>query len=223
MAPNRIAEGKGVRREAGSEGSRRRNAAPTNRNRIQGQRPWGEPAHCGDARKLPGRGGGKSGGDCGKETGLTLGGLWVCPEAVDYSVSNGVGWVWMSQQTPVVPGRDVPGRAKPLGAGSRPDDSMCVGPQEKTRRASSSWRGAPLGRRRGRKPICAHRGAASVGVGGESSLGAEVLGATKLRGTAGYETRTSGGVGGRGARVPLLPDFRREFQHHRGDRGRNLV
>ena len=44
-----------------------------------------------------------------------------------------------------------------------------------------------------------------VGVGGESSLGAEVLGATKLRGTAGYETRTSGGVGGRGARAPLLP------------------
>ena len=34
--------------------------------------------------------------------------------------------------------------------------------------------GAPLGRRRGRKRICAHRGAASVvGVGGESSPGAE--------------------------------------------------
>ena len=106
----------------------------------------------------------------------------------------------------IVPGRDVPGRAKPLGAGSRPDDSVGVGPQEKTRRASSSWRGAPLGRRRGRKPICAHRGAASVvGVGGEASLGAEVLGATKLRGTAGYEIRTSGGVGGRGARAPLPP------------------
>ena len=45
-----------------------------------------------------------------------------------------------------------------------------------TDQLSLFWRGAPLGRRRGRKPICAHRGAASaVGVGGESSPGAEVL------------------------------------------------
>ena len=36
VAPNRIAEGKGARREAGSEGSRRRTTALTNRNRIEG-------------------------------------------------------------------------------------------------------------------------------------------------------------------------------------------
>ena len=60
-------------------------------------------------------------------------------------------------------------------------------------------------------------GAASVvGVGGESSPGAEVSSATALRRTAGFETRTFGG-GGWGARVPLLPDFRRDFQHHRSD------
>jgi hypothetical protein len=34
--PEPLAEGKGVRREAGSEGSRRQNADLTNRNRIQG-------------------------------------------------------------------------------------------------------------------------------------------------------------------------------------------
>ena len=39
-------------------------------------------------------------GDCGKETGLTPGGLWVCPEDLDYSVSNGIGWARRSQQTP---------------------------------------------------------------------------------------------------------------------------
>ena len=32
-----------------------------------------------------------------------------------------------------------------------------------------------------------------------------------------------GGGGGRGAQAPRLPDFRREFQHHRSDRGRDLV
>ena len=36
VAPNRIAEGKGARREAESEGSRRRTTALTNRNRIEG-------------------------------------------------------------------------------------------------------------------------------------------------------------------------------------------
>ena len=60
----------------------------------------------------------------------------------------------------------------------------------------------PLGGGEGRKPICTHRGAASVvGVGGESSPGAEVSSATALRRTAGYETRTSGGGTG-GASPP---------------------
>ena len=78
VAPNRIAEGKGARREAGSEGSRRRNAAPTKRNRIGGRRPWGESARNDEAQELPGHGGGESGGDCRKEIELTLG---SCSEA----------------------------------------------------------------------------------------------------------------------------------------------
>ena len=126
----------------------------------------------------------------------------------------------------IVPGRAGPGRAEFLsagrqtgGLGGRGATGRHDGPALAVR---GEGRGAPLGRRRGRKPICAHRGAASVvGVGRESSPGAEVSSATALRRTAGYETRTSGG--GRGARAPLLPDFRREFQHHRGDRGRDLV
>ena len=60
----------------------------------------GELARYGEARKLPGRGEGKSGGDRGKETGLTLGGLWACPVDPDYSVSDGGGWARRSQQTP---------------------------------------------------------------------------------------------------------------------------
>ena len=55
VAPNRIAEGKGARREAGSEGSRMRSTALTNRNRIKGLRQRGEPAKYGEARKLLGR------------------------------------------------------------------------------------------------------------------------------------------------------------------------
>ena len=58
VARNRIAEGKGGCREAGSERSRRRIAAPTNRNRLEGPGPWGEPGRYGEAPKLPGRGGG---------------------------------------------------------------------------------------------------------------------------------------------------------------------
>ncbi len=100
VAPNRKAEGKGARREAGSEGSHRRTTALTNRNRIEGQRPQGEPAKYGEARKLPGCGGGRSGGDRGKETGLTLGGLPVCPDEPDYPFSDGRGWAWRSQQRP---------------------------------------------------------------------------------------------------------------------------
>ena len=75
IAPNRIAEGKGSRREVGSERSRRRTAAPANMNRIGGPGPWGESATCGGARKLPGRGGARSGGDRGKQTGLILGSI----------------------------------------------------------------------------------------------------------------------------------------------------
>ena len=41
-----------------------------------------------------------AGGDCGKETGLTLGGLWACPVDPDYSVSDDDGWARRSQQTP---------------------------------------------------------------------------------------------------------------------------
>ena len=67
--------GKGVRREAESEGSRCRNSDPTNRNRIQGRRGWvtrqwtGTPDSHSDAHA------GKSGGARGKEARLTLGDL----------------------------------------------------------------------------------------------------------------------------------------------------
>ena len=100
VAPNRIAKGKGACREAGSEGSRRRTTALTNRNRIEGQRPLGEPAEYGEAQTLPGSGEGRSGGDRGKEAGLTLGGLPACPDEPDYSFSNGRGRAWRSQQRP---------------------------------------------------------------------------------------------------------------------------
>jgi hypothetical protein len=100
VAPNRIAKGKGARRGAGSEGSRRRTTALTDRNRIEGQRPQGEPATYGEARTLPGGGEGRSGGDRGKETGLTLGGLLVCPDEPDYPSRDGWGWAWRSQQRP---------------------------------------------------------------------------------------------------------------------------
>ena len=126
VAPNRIAEGKGARREAGSEGSRRRIAAPTNRNRIEGPGPWGEPAKYGEARKLPGRGVGKSGGERGKETGLTLGGLRACPVKPDNSVSDGGGWARRSQQRPYY--RAGTSREGPnfRVQGDRPDDSADV-------------------------------------------------------------------------------------------------
>ena len=50
VAPNRIAEGEDARREAGSEGSRRRIAAATNRNRIEGPGLWREPDKYGEVR-----------------------------------------------------------------------------------------------------------------------------------------------------------------------------
>ena len=48
--------------------------------------PSGEPARYGQSRKVPGRSGSKSGGDRGKETGLTLGGFCACPVDPDDSV-----------------------------------------------------------------------------------------------------------------------------------------
>ena len=74
--------------------------ALTNRNRIQGSRQRGEPAEYGEARELLGRGGSRSGGDHGKETGLTLGGLRGCPDEPDYLVSDGEGRTRRSQQRP---------------------------------------------------------------------------------------------------------------------------
>ena len=73
-----VSLGKGVRREAESEGSRWQNPDPTNRNRIQGhyggvtRHGTGMPGSHPDTRR------GKSGGDRWKEARLTLGGLGVC-------------------------------------------------------------------------------------------------------------------------------------------------
>ena len=56
--------------------------------------------------------------------------------------------------------------------GDRPDDSVVAEPREGV--TDQLWLAVmrPLGGRRGRKPISAQRGAASVvGVGGESSTG----------------------------------------------------
>lgn len=60
----------------------------------------GKSAEYDEALKLPRRGEGKSGGDRGKETGLTLGGLWACPDEPDYAVSDDGGWDQRSQQRP---------------------------------------------------------------------------------------------------------------------------
>ena len=57
VAPNRIAEGKGGRREADLKEAGV-NRGPDEQDRIQGPGPWDEPAKYGEARKLPGRGGG---------------------------------------------------------------------------------------------------------------------------------------------------------------------
>ena len=69
---------KGVHREVGSEGSVRQNSDPTSRNQIEGwlrgvTEPWmGRPGSHLERWE------GKSGGSRGKETRLTLGGLWIC-------------------------------------------------------------------------------------------------------------------------------------------------
>ena len=84
---------KGVRREAESEGSVRQNSDSTNRNQIEGchsgvTQPW-----MGMPGSHPERCGSKSGGDRGKETRLTLGGLYICLDEPDYRNGNGAGRV----------------------------------------------------------------------------------------------------------------------------------
>ena len=95
--------GKGVRREAESEGSRWQNADPTNRNRIRPGRR-GDPAMDGDARYSSGRRRGKSGGACAKEARLTLGDLFACPGdacvSPDYRFGDESKWAERSQQRP---------------------------------------------------------------------------------------------------------------------------
>jgi hypothetical protein len=84
---------KGVHREAESEGSVRQNSDPTNRNRIEGLRGGVTQQWMGTPNSHPERCGGKSGGDRGKETRLTLGGLYICLDEPDYHNGNGVGRV----------------------------------------------------------------------------------------------------------------------------------
>ena len=80
--------GKGVRREAESEGSRKQNSDLTNRNWIQGShggvtRPWtGRPGSHSDIRVS------RSGEGRVTVTWLTLGGLRVCPGEPDYLAGN---------------------------------------------------------------------------------------------------------------------------------------
>ncbi len=67
--------GKGAHREVGSDGSWRRNPDSTNRNRIR-SRPGGVTRHwTGRPKSHSDTPVGKSGGDRGKDAGLTLGGL----------------------------------------------------------------------------------------------------------------------------------------------------
>ena len=84
---------KGVRCEAESEGSVRQNLDPTNRNRIEGPCDGVTEQWIGRPNSHPERYGGKSGGDRGKETRLTLGGLYICLGEPDYHNGNGVGRV----------------------------------------------------------------------------------------------------------------------------------
>jgi hypothetical protein len=91
---------KGVRREAESEGSVRRNSDPTNRNRIEGPRCGVTQLWMGTPNSHPGRDVGKSGGSRGKEARLTLGGLCICLDEPDYGDGNGGGGVQRSQQRP---------------------------------------------------------------------------------------------------------------------------
>jgi hypothetical protein len=101
---------KGVRREAGSEGSVRQNSDSTSRNRIEGQRSGVTQHWMGMPDNHLGQCGGKSGGDRGKGTRLTLGGLCIClgsQTTVSATTSEGCGEVSRghSSQRKVTKGR----------------------------------------------------------------------------------------------------------------------
>ncbi len=70
----------------------------TNRSRIEGPYSGVTEQWMGRPNSHPERCGGKSGGDQGKETRLTLGGLNTCLEEPDYGDGNGDGRVERSQQ-----------------------------------------------------------------------------------------------------------------------------
>ena len=91
---------KGVRREAESEGSVRQSSDSTNRNRIEGLYSGATQLRMGTPNSHPERCVGKSGGDRGKDTRLTLGGLCICLGEPDYGDGNGAGRVQRSQQRP---------------------------------------------------------------------------------------------------------------------------
>jgi hypothetical protein len=86
-------QSKGVRREAESEGSVRQNSDSTNRNRIEGRHSGVTQQWMGTPSSHLERCGSKSGGDRGKETRLTLGGLYICLGEPDYCNGNGAGRV----------------------------------------------------------------------------------------------------------------------------------
>jgi hypothetical protein len=90
--------GKGVRREAESEGSRRQSQDSTNRNRIEGRRGGVTRQWTGMPDTHPDTRVGKSGEALAKEAWLTLGGLFACP--CDYLVGNGKGRAGRSQPRP---------------------------------------------------------------------------------------------------------------------------
>jgi hypothetical protein len=92
--------GKGVRREAESEGSRSHNSDPTNRNRIQGRRGGVTRQWTGTPDRHPDTHAGKSGGNRGKEARLTPGDLPLGPDNPDYRPGNGMGDSDRSQPRP---------------------------------------------------------------------------------------------------------------------------
>jgi hypothetical protein len=88
------------RREAGWGGSRRRNLEPTNRNRIRGRRGGVTRHRTGTPEDHPDMRAGKSGGDQGKGSCLTLGGLPLSPGDPEQGVSDGPRRGGRSQQRP---------------------------------------------------------------------------------------------------------------------------
>jgi hypothetical protein len=95
-----VSKGKGVCCEAESEGSRKQNPDPTNRNRIEGRlsgviQQWMEkPASHSDTMAV------NPAGARRKATELTLGDLSHCPDEADYWDGNSLGWSERSQQRP---------------------------------------------------------------------------------------------------------------------------